>query len=256
MATQATYYLDAPSLSAATVIYDDINLTVVAADGYYSDGIISRQQSLGILLPQVSCPSCNNEFLVGFGGSYEDACNSLASGTVTGNDPVFCNSTTFTGAIFAAAATGTWYVAYDGYYLQVSVTNGNPVATVTSACTACSSNVRIDWYVGNQYGAQLIIFNSSMSEVLNVTSTAGSAQTGTIYIPNTAIPYTVRGQWVSGSGNIVEYNVCDMIGGGVIFNSGPIDNITGNVDYYASPTPIYALVQLTGNSVPPPSCPA
>jgi hypothetical protein len=137
MATQGTYYLDAPSLSAATVVYDDANLTTVAADGFYSDGIISREQSSGVLLPQVACPSCNNEFLAGFGGAVEDACNFIASGTITGDDPTFCDCTTFTGSIFAAASTGTWYVSFGGYSLEVSVTNGNPVATVTGVCTTC-----------------------------------------------------------------------------------------------------------------------
>lgn len=143
MATQGTYYLDAPSLSAASVIYDDANLTTVAADGFYSDGVISREQSSGALLPQVSCPSCNNEFLVGFGGSAEDACNFLASGTVTGDDPTFCDCTTLSGAIFSAAATGTYYVSFGGYSLQVSVTNGNPVATVTGICVTCTPSFAI-----------------------------------------------------------------------------------------------------------------
>lgn len=138
MATQGTYYLDAPSLSAASVIYDDANLTTVAADGFYSDGVISREQSSGALLPQVSCPSCNNEFLVGFGGAAEDACDFLASGTVTGDDPTFCDCTTFTGAIFAAAATGTYYVSFGGYSVEVSVTNTNPIATVTGICVTCT----------------------------------------------------------------------------------------------------------------------
>ena len=58
MATQGTYYLDAPSLSSATIIYSDAELTVIAPDGFYSDGFISREQTLGVLLPQVTCPSC------------------------------------------------------------------------------------------------------------------------------------------------------------------------------------------------------
>ena len=77
-------------------------------------------------------------FFIGFGGATEDACGFAASGTVTGNSPVFCSCTTFTGAIFAAAPTGTWYVSFGGQYVSVSVTNGNPVATVTSACSSCS----------------------------------------------------------------------------------------------------------------------
>lgn len=58
MATQGTYYLDGPSLSSATIIYSDAALTIVAADGFYSDGVISREQTSGVLLPQVTCPSC------------------------------------------------------------------------------------------------------------------------------------------------------------------------------------------------------
>jgi hypothetical protein len=57
---------------------------------------------------------------------------------VTGDDSVFCNCTTFTGSIFAAASTGTWYVSFGGNYVSVSVTNGNPVATVTGGCTTCT----------------------------------------------------------------------------------------------------------------------
>lgn len=143
MATQGTYYLDGPSLSAASVIYDDANLTTVAADGFYSDGVISREQSSGALLPQVSCPSCNNEFLVGFDASEEDACDFLVSGTVTGDDPTFCNCTTLSGAIFSAASTGTYFVSYGGYYLEVSVTLGNPVATVTGICVTCTPSYSI-----------------------------------------------------------------------------------------------------------------
>ena len=74
---------------------------------------------------------------IGFGGAPEDACGFLASGAVTGDAPLFCNCTILTGAIFAAAATGTWYVSFGGQYVSVSVTNGNPVATVTSSCTVC-----------------------------------------------------------------------------------------------------------------------
>ena len=59
MATSGTFYLDAPSLSSASVVYSNATLTTVAADGYYSDGSIVRQQSSGLLLPQTTCPSCS-----------------------------------------------------------------------------------------------------------------------------------------------------------------------------------------------------
>ena len=59
MATSSTYYLDAPSLSAATVVYSDVALTVIAADGKYSDGSIVREQVSRVLLPAVICPACS-----------------------------------------------------------------------------------------------------------------------------------------------------------------------------------------------------
>jgi hypothetical protein len=58
MATQGTYFLDAPSLGSATVIYLESSLDTIAPDGFYSDGVISREQVSGSLLPQVTCPSC------------------------------------------------------------------------------------------------------------------------------------------------------------------------------------------------------
>lgn len=83
-------------------------------------------------------PTSTTSFLIGFGGSPEDACGFAASATVTGDNPDFCSCTTFTGAVFAASPTGTWYVSYGGQYVSVSVINGNPVATVTSACAPCA----------------------------------------------------------------------------------------------------------------------
>lgn len=54
----STFYLNGPSLSSATAVFTDINLTVCAADGFYSDGVIVREQlECGLLPPQV-CPAC------------------------------------------------------------------------------------------------------------------------------------------------------------------------------------------------------
>lgn len=58
MAISSTYYLNAPSLASATAVFSNAALTTLAADGFYSDGVISREQVSGVLLPQQSCPSC------------------------------------------------------------------------------------------------------------------------------------------------------------------------------------------------------
>ena len=57
MPTQ-TYYLDGTTLSNSDAIYTDAALTICAADGFYSDGTISREQVSCGLLAEQSCPSC------------------------------------------------------------------------------------------------------------------------------------------------------------------------------------------------------
>ena len=123
-----------------------------------------------------------------------------------------------------------------------------------SACTA-PTTVQLDWNVGNQSGGQLVVFNNAMSEILNITSTAGSVQSGTIYPSVSELPYTIRGEWVSGSGNTIRYNICDIIGGGLIYESGAITIVEEFEDYVVSPTPYYALVSLRAQNVTPPTCP-
>lgn len=58
MATSSTFYLNAPSLGSATAAFLNSNLTVCAPDGFYSDGVIVREQVDCVLLPQQTCPSC------------------------------------------------------------------------------------------------------------------------------------------------------------------------------------------------------
>lgn len=59
MATSSTYYLNAPSLGSATVVFTDNTLSTCAADGFYSDGVIVREQVNCVLLPQQICPFCD-----------------------------------------------------------------------------------------------------------------------------------------------------------------------------------------------------
>ena len=58
MAINSTYYLNGADLATATAVYLDAALSLIAPDGFYSDGAISREQSLGILLPAESCGDC------------------------------------------------------------------------------------------------------------------------------------------------------------------------------------------------------
>jgi len=54
-----------------------------------------------------------------------------------GNNTTFCNSTTLTNPVFAQFSTGTYYISSGSYYVEVSITNGNETAIVTSSCSVC-----------------------------------------------------------------------------------------------------------------------
>lgn len=58
MAIQSTYYLNAPSLSAATAVFTDANLTTCAPNGYYRQGNIVRELVGCVLLPPQMCSAC------------------------------------------------------------------------------------------------------------------------------------------------------------------------------------------------------
>jgi len=56
--SSGTYYINAPSLASANAVFSDSAMTTCAPDGFYSDGVIVREQSVCTLLPQQTCPSC------------------------------------------------------------------------------------------------------------------------------------------------------------------------------------------------------
>jgi hypothetical protein len=58
MAALGNYYIDAPTLAGATAVFTDVEMTVLAPDGYYSDGTTVRQQIGGLLGIAQVCPSC------------------------------------------------------------------------------------------------------------------------------------------------------------------------------------------------------
>lgn len=58
MATTSNYYLNNSTLSTATCVYSDSDLSIIASDGWYADGVIVRQQISGVLQPVEPCPLC------------------------------------------------------------------------------------------------------------------------------------------------------------------------------------------------------
>ena len=49
--------MSVPDFASAISVYSDSSLLTLAPDGFYSDGIISRQQVGGFLLTSVACSS-------------------------------------------------------------------------------------------------------------------------------------------------------------------------------------------------------
>ena len=58
MSIPGPYYLNGPTLETATSVFDDPALTICAADGFYSNGVIVRQQINCLLIAIQTCPSC------------------------------------------------------------------------------------------------------------------------------------------------------------------------------------------------------
>ena len=163
---------------------------------------------------------------------------------------------TTTTVIYYCNLSGTAVVTESPCTLEGTAACTDCTTTTTSTTTtAAPTTVRLDWRVGNQSGGALTIFNNVASQLLSITSTAGSVQSGTIYPLISELPYTIRGEWVSGSGNIIQFNLCDVTAGGTIYTSGPITSVEGYEDYLVTPTPVYGLVNLTAQNVTPPTCP-
>lgn len=76
---------------------------------------------------------------VGYALTAGNACTApISTFTMVGNDTTFCASTTFTAVQWNAVATGNYYVAYNGYTINVSHTFGQGFATLTGGgCQLC-----------------------------------------------------------------------------------------------------------------------
>ena len=165
MATDLVDLLSRLSLPAAPLpSYLDQNFT--------ENAVRRAPQAVAFVPPPVVPIPQPATFFIGFGGAWEDACGFAASATVTGDDGSFCNCNTFTGAIFAAASTGTWYISDGSQYVSVSITNGNPVATVTSACSACVT--------------------TTTTSTTTTTTTLDCAQTGSVF-PTSSLDCVLTG---------------------------------------------------------------
>jgi hypothetical protein len=112
----AVYYIDGTNLSNSTAVYDDEELTVCSADGYYSNGGIVRQLVNCVLQSQQTCTgslSCPIAYTVCYSSvsAAELCCRNRTEKTIyISNDYTFDNAPHFYDdeALTTISATG-WY---------------------------------------------------------------------------------------------------------------------------------------------------
>ena len=87
MANFEDFYINADTLANATAVFTDQQMTTLALDGYYSDGISNRYQTSAGLGPSVSCPECNVDCDRDVVFSLTEGSGSLRATVTTGNSP-------------------------------------------------------------------------------------------------------------------------------------------------------------------------
>ena len=173
------------------------------------------------------------------------------STTTTTSGPTTTTTSTTTTTTTAAPQCN-----YDGLTIVCDNTTTTTSTSTTTTTTSAPSTVQVDWTVGTSSGGggRLQIFDINNTSVLDK-STSGTTQSGTIYISQANLPYTVVGSWTAGSGNIVRYRICNISTLSEEYYSGDIDINNSSVSYQVYPTPLHASVGLTSGGQTPMSCP-
>jgi hypothetical protein len=198
------------------LVFSDPNGEFKLSAGYYKTADAGANDwfqvdANGVIIAFGTCGAGSYSYTVGFGGSSEDACLPVSTGVVTGDEAIFCNSTQFDGAIFAAAATGTYYVSNGGYFMEVSVTNGNTVATVTGPCNPCTPSYAISGCgVSDSSAAGACSDAGTNPKVLYSDCPSGSLDVGCGLYWDAALTSPVLQLFVFAEAN------WDMSGGGII----------------------------------------
>jgi hypothetical protein len=148
----AIFYLDGTTLLNSQAVFTDQGLTTPAADGFYSDGTISREQVSSLLLAAQNCGSCG----VACGGTL----SASASQGVYLLDLDVGGTNSDTGAIvitfdpinvpdgFKAMYNGLTYnkisSPVDGYHASTVATNHTYIGTTASDCGISGSTYTLN----------------------------------------------------------------------------------------------------------------
>ena len=146
MALLQPFYINGPSLASATAVFQDALMTICAADGFYSDGSVVREQVGCVLLPQNTCPTCCDDICTSW--TYDTT--GVGCGTVT---YTVCSTTSgITDSIDICdditefcALKGTIPTTEGGGVLQIKQTCGCCADCSTWAVKVSSGNLDVSW---------------------------------------------------------------------------------------------------------------
>lgn len=133
-----SFYLNAPTLTSATAIFMDSNLTICAPDGYYSDGTIVREQVSCALLPESVCPSCCETDCIG----WQVSVAALESANVEYLD---CGNSIRELVAISLLEPQTFSICLKKNYTPKLI-SGNATFTITNNCGCCTENCQT-WVV-------------------------------------------------------------------------------------------------------------
>jgi hypothetical protein len=133
------YYLDSASLGSATSIYYDQALSVCAPDGFYSDGITTREQVGCVLLPPQSCDICatpcgDSANFSGGSGVYQ---TNIELGDTTGAVLIrfYINSSPIgIRGIFNSTVWNKISSVFDGLHISTNPSNFTYIGNVSGDC--------------------------------------------------------------------------------------------------------------------------
>ena len=189
-------YIDSGSFLTATAVYDDINLTTKATDGYYQFGGQYRRQVSGALLTATVCADC---FTFDSLDYVSTSSGDLCCLTQTPSQYYYPTGLTFLTTTNIYTDVNLSNIAANGYY---SEPNGSQFRQITggvlgsiTGCSSCYTSVSLD-------------YNNSENGLCCVSQTSGGyyvdygttlATTSGVYSDNTGTAATDGFYQVNGS---------------------------------------------------------
>lgn len=253
MATSGTYFLNGPTLTSSTAVFTDFALSICAPDGFYSDGIIVREQVGCILLPEVVCPSCATPCDTEILGSGNQGIYYIESNTTTDIGAIIIRFLPFVipdGILVQFGPTLYNGLSSQNYgWLQGSAGLPTYVGTVTDDCgiLAGSPYTGVDEL---EYQAGGFVNKGTTT---NVTVIAGQLQLTalspgicTMVIPKTSNTFTILNSQIIGLCLDTAFSIDISCPVALSSWTGSLTAATGNGACLLTPTQTYYYVHVNG----------